>query len=210
VAFLARDLTPTQRTAVRCCFNRQTRTRDPPTENCVYRVLKAVSVLAFQQAIWAWQQARHDAQDGSVVVQEGKALCGSLVTQLVGVINAQSRRTQGVEAGADKSHEIPAGRTFLDRLELASAIALMDALHTRVQTARSIVQEGGGDFVRLVNGKQSGLPAQGRRFLPEDFSPSTVAGRGGPRTNRMNKMRSALGRLNLRLMTSLGRMSRSP
>lgn len=78
---------------------------------------------------------------------DGKALRGSGGTQLVGAINAQSGRTLGVETVADKSNEIPAGQTLLSRLELDGAIALMDALHTQVETAHSIVQEGGGDFV---------------------------------------------------------------
>ena len=176
VASFARDLTPTQRAAVRCWFNRRTRTYDTPTENCIYRVLKAVPVLEFQQAIWAWQQARHGTQDGSVVVLDGKALRGSRGTQLVGAINAQSGRTLGVQAVSDKSNEIPAGQTLLDRLELDGTIALMDALHTQVQTAHSIVQDGGGDFVLFVKGNQAGLLKQAQHFLPEDFSPSTPAG----------------------------------
>jgi hypothetical protein len=110
-------------------------------------------------------------------VLDGKALRGSRGTQLVGAINAQSGRTLGVEAVADKSNEIPAGQTLLDRLELEGTIALLDALHTQVQTARSIVQEGGGDFVLVVKGNQPGLLKQAQHFLPEDFSPSTLAGR---------------------------------
>jgi len=110
------------------------------------------------------------------VVLDGKALRGSQGTQLVGVINAQSGRTLGIQAVADKSNEIPAGQSLLDRLELDGTIALMDAMHTQVQTARAIVQEGGGDFVLFVKGNQSGLLAQAKHFLPEDFSPSTVAG----------------------------------
>ena len=175
VAAFARDLTPTQRAAVRCWFNRRTKTYEAPSENCIYRVLKAVAVLEFQQAVWAWQRARHGSLDGSVVVLDGKALRGSQGTQLVGAINAQSGRTLGVEAVADKSNEIPAGQTLLDRLELDGTIALMDALHTQVQTARSIVQEGGGDFVLFVKGNQAGLLQQAKHFLPEDFSPSTPA-----------------------------------
>jgi hypothetical protein len=69
------------------------------------------------------------------------------------------------------------------RRRLDGAIALMDALHPQVQTARSIVQEGGGDFVLFVKGNPSGLLAQAKHFLPEDFSPSTVASRARPRTN---------------------------
>jgi hypothetical protein len=177
VASFARDLSPTQRAAVRCWFNGKTRTYDPPTENCIYRVLKAIPVLDFQQALWAWQQARHGAQDGSVIVLDGKALRGSGGTQLVGAINAQSGRTLGVETVADKSNEIPAGQTLLDRLELDGTIALMDALHTQVRTAHSVVQEGGGDFALFVKGNQAGLLKQARHFLPEDFSPSALAGR---------------------------------
>jgi hypothetical protein len=144
-------------------------------------VLKAVPVLEFQQALWVWQQARHGAADGQVVVLDGKALRGSGGTQLVGAVNAQSGRTLGVEAVAEKSNEIPAGQILLDRLELDGTIALMDALHTQVQTARAIVQEGGGDFVLFVKGNQSGLLQQAQHFLPEAFSPSTAASRIGAR-----------------------------
>jgi hypothetical protein len=176
VAAFARDLSPRQRAAARCWFNRKTKSYEVPTENCIYRVLKAVRVGEFQEAVWAWQQARYGGQDGSVVVLDGKALRGSQGTQLVGAINAQSGRTLGVEAVADKSNEIPAGQTLLDRLELDGAIALMDALHTQTQTARAIVQERGGDFVLFVKGNQPGLLRQGQHFLPENFSPSTPAG----------------------------------
>jgi hypothetical protein len=177
VASFGADLTPTQRAALRCWFNRKTKTYDPPSENCVYRVLKAVPVLAFQQAVWAWQQARQGGRDGNVVVLDGKVLRGSQGTQLVGAINAQSGRTLGVETVAEKSNEIPAGQTLLGRLELDGVIALMDALHTQVKTAHTVVQEGGGDFVLVVKGNQPSLLQQAQHFLPEDFSPSTPARR---------------------------------
>jgi hypothetical protein len=185
VAGFARDLTPTQRAAVGCWFNRKTKTYEVPTENCIYRVLKAVPVLEFQQAVWAWQQIRHGGLDGSVVVLDGKALRGSGGTQLVGAINAQSGRTLGVEAVAEKSNEIPAGQTLLDRLELDGTIALMDALHTQTQTARTVVQERGGDFVLFVKGNQGGLLHQAQHFLPEDFSPSTSASQPRARPHRV-------------------------
>lgn len=190
VAAFARDLSPTQRAAARCWFNRATKSYDVPTENCVYRVLKAVAVLPFQQAVWAWQQARHGGQDGSVVVLDGKALRGSQGTQLVGAINAQSGRTLAVEAVADKSNEIPAGQTLLERLELDGAIALMDALHTQSKTAHAIVQERGGDYLLFVKANQEGLLRQAQHFLPENFSPSTPAGGQRPRAHRMARHRS--------------------
>jgi hypothetical protein len=183
VALFAQDLSPTQRAGFGCWFNRQKRRYEAPTENCIYRVLKAVPVLPFQQAIWTWQKARLGSEDGDVVVLDGKAVRGSRGTQLVGAINARSGRTLGVQAVADKSNEIPAGQTLLQRLDLDGTIALMDALHTQVQTARSIVQEGGGDFVMVVKGNQETLHTQAKNLLPEDFSPSGDDGQRGPRAH---------------------------
>ncbi len=176
VVLFARGLSRKQRALFRCWFNRRTRQYEVPSENCVYRVLKAVPVQPFQQAVWAWQKARLGAQDGNTVVLDGKALRGSGPTQLVGAIDARSGRTLGVETVADKSNEIPAGQTLLDRLDLEGTIALMDALHTQVETARTIVQEGGGDYVFFVKGNQEGLLKQAQHLLPEDFSPSTLGG----------------------------------
>ena len=177
IALFAQDLTRKQRASLRCWFNRRMRCYDVPTENCFYRVLKAVPLLAFQQALWAWQKARLGAADGQVVVLDGKALRGSGPTQLVGAVNAASGRTLGVETVANKSNEIPAGQTLLDRLDLDGTIALMDALHTQVETARAIVQEGGGDYVLVVKGNQGNLQKQACHFLPEVFSPSVSNGR---------------------------------
>ena len=176
IALFAQNLSPKQRASLRCWFNRRGRRYEVPTENCFYRVLKAVPVLAFQQALWAWQKTRLGSDDGDVVVLDGKALRGSGRTQLVGAINAQSGRTLGVETVADKSNEIPAGQTLLDRLDLDGTIGLMDALHTQVKTAHVIVQEGGGDYVLVVKGNQGNLQKQADHFLPEVFSPSISNG----------------------------------
>ena len=126
VATFAQDLTPTQRAQLRCWFNRRSRQYEAPRENCIYRVLQAVPVLAFLQAVWVWQKVRLGTQDGDVVVLDGKAMRGSGGTQLVGAINARSGRRLGEETVATRSNEIPAGQTLLDRLELDGTIALMD------------------------------------------------------------------------------------
>jgi predicted transposase YbfD/YdcC len=76
-----------------------------------------------------------------------------------------------VETVDQKSNEIPAGRTLLNRLDLDGTIALMDAMHTQVETARTVVQEGGGDYVLVIKGNQSGLLEQAQTLLPESFSP---------------------------------------
>ena len=82
-----------------------------------------------------------------------------------------------------RTREIPAGQTLLDRLELDGTVGLMDALHTQVQTAHTIVQEGGGHFVVSVKGNQGSLLDQAKHFLPEDFPSSALASRARPRPN---------------------------
>lgn len=190
VALFAQDLSPTQRAGFGCWFDRKKGRYDVPSENCIYRVLKSVPVLEFQQAIWAWQKARLGSADGGEVVLDGKAVRGSQGTQLVGAINARSGRALGVEAVADKSNEIPAGQTLLERLDLDGTIALMDALHTQVQTAGAIVQKGGGDFVFVVKGNQKTLFRQAQNLLPENFSPSGDDDGQGARTHRVERHRS--------------------
>ena len=185
VALFAEDLSPTQRASFGCWFNRRTKSYDAPSENCVYRVLKAVPVLEFQQALWAWQKIRLGDADGTEVVMDGKALRGSLGTQLVGAISARSGRTLGVEAVASKSNELPAGQTLLDRLELDGTIVLMDALHTQVETARGVVQEGGADYLMVVKGNQGTLQEQAQLSLPESFSPSVHDAGCRPRQTRV-------------------------
>jgi predicted transposase YbfD/YdcC len=78
----------------------------------------------------------------------------------------------GGERVADKSNEIPAGQTLLGRLELDGLTVLLDGLHTQVQTARAIGQAGGGGYVMVVKGNQSGLLEQARTLLPESVPPS--------------------------------------
>jgi hypothetical protein len=180
IALFAQDLTPAQRASLRCWFNPRTRRYAVPTENCFYRVLKAVPAGPLQQVLWAWQKARLGAADSDVVVLDGKALRGSGPTQLVGAINAGSGRALGVATVAAKSNEIPAGQTLLDRLDLDGTIALLDALHTQVETARAIVQAGGGDYVLVVKGNQGDLQKQARHFLPEVFSPAIPDSRSRP------------------------------
>jgi len=183
VTLFARELSQKQRAALRCYFNWRTHEFDVPGENCFFRVLQSVPVRDFQFALWAWQKARLGGSDGDAVVLDGKALRGSQGTQLVGAINAANGRTLGVEPVADKSNEIPAARTLLDRLELDGTIALMDALHTQVETARTVVQGGGGDYVLIIKANQSGLLEQAQNLLPEDFSPSPPERGERPRTH---------------------------
>ncbi len=83
---------------------------------------------------------------------------------------------------AKGSNEIPAAQGLLRRTPIEDCLALVDAMHAQSETARVIVQEGGGDCLMTVKGSQPGVVGsvqQLHRGLQRAFSPSTAAERGG-------------------------------
>jgi hypothetical protein len=192
-ALYAQGLTRSQRVALRCWFNPRTRQYEVPGENCFYRVLTHVPVADFQRVLWQWQAARRGFLDGPVLALDGKTRRGSGTTHLVGAVNLRSGRTVGAQRVADKSNEIPAGQTLLGRLELDGLTVLLDALHTQVQTARAIVQDGGGGYVMVVKANQSGLLEQARTLLPEGLPPWGREDRRQRRAARTSRPRRADG-----------------
>lgn len=172
IALFAQSLTQAQRVRLRCWRNPKTREYEVPAENCLYRVLTAVPVPELGRALVTWQQRRHGAHDGPVIALDGKTLRGSHATHLVGALNLGSQRWLDLERVPDKTNEIPAAQTLIQRLELDARIAVLDALHTQSQTARAIVQEQGGDYVLCLKGNQPGLQRQAQTLLPESVPPS--------------------------------------
>jgi len=172
IALFAQDLSQAQRIRLRCWRNPRTHEYEVPAENCFYRVLCAAPIQALGQALVDWQTARYGLADGQVIALDGKTLRGSHTTHLVGALNLQSQRWLDLERVADKSNEIPAAQTLIGRLDLEDKIAVLDALHTQVETARAIVQDQGGDYVLCIKANQSGLQRQAQSLLPASVPPS--------------------------------------
>jgi Druantia protein DruA/DDE_Tnp_1-associated len=172
IVLFAQSLTQAQRVRLRCWRNPKTHEYEVPAENCFYRVLTALPVPQLGQALVQWQQLRHSAHDGNLIALDGKTLKGSQSTHLVGALNLGSQRWLDLERVPDKTNEIPAAQTLIERLELDEMIAVLDALHTQTQTARAIVQEQGGDYVLCIKGNQPGLQRQAQTLLPASFPPS--------------------------------------
>ena len=53
IAVFAEEFSRTQCANLRCWYNHRDRGYEVPSENCFYRVLNAVPVLAFSEALWA-------------------------------------------------------------------------------------------------------------------------------------------------------------
>jgi hypothetical protein len=126
------------------------------------------AVLAFQE------QVRGPAPVEELIVLDGKHARASRGAQIVTASTAESQRYLGSELVEQKSNEIPAARQLLERLDLEGRFVSLDALHTQQETARAVVQEGGGDYLLTVKDNQPGLRKQLAQRLPAPgaFPPS--------------------------------------
>jgi hypothetical protein len=114
-----------------------------------------------------------------LIAYDGKALKSARGIELASGYSVHTGRWMGTEAVAAGSNEIPAVQRLLARTDLSGKTAVLDALHTQVETARQIVQDCGGDYVLTVKGNQKGVGqtlAQLWAGAHGAFSPSTLGG----------------------------------
>jgi Domain of unknown function (DUF4338)/DDE_Tnp_1-associated len=194
-AFVA-DMTPGQWAALR--FPRRgprgARHWCVPKETTFFRLLSNVDSPALERALLDWQEqvlGPRPAADTQVAV-DGKELLNSQGTAIVSAYAVASGRWLGSEAVATKSNEIPAAQQLLRRAPIEGALVTADALHTQAETARVIIQEGGGDYLLTVKANQPTVADSVQQLhdgLQHAFSPCSADQRG---PNRRTQSR-ALG-----------------
>jgi hypothetical protein len=77
----------------------------------------------------------------------------------------------------DKTNEIPVARELLARLDVQDRLVGLDALHTQLETACRIVQEGGADYLLSVKENPKGIRRTVEGLLagtPAAFFPSAA------------------------------------
>jgi Domain of unknown function (DUF4338) len=171
---LARRLTQAQRRALGIRQNRAG-VYPAPSRSTFGVLLRGVAWAAVEAAVLAFQeQVRGPASPAELIVLDGKHARASRGAQIVTAATAQSQRYLGSALVEEKSNEIPAARQLLERLELAGRFVSLDALHTQQETARLVVQEGGGDYLLTIKDNQPGLRARLEKLVPAPgaFPPS--------------------------------------
>lgn len=164
---------------------------DYPKETTFQRVLANLDAEAFERILIAWQlQCAGEDTDDQIAI-DGKAQRGSTPhvadeqkPQLVSAQSQPSGQVLGTVAVEEKSNEIPAARTLLEKLgPLDGKLLMLDALHTCQQTLHQSHQDNGADFLIPVKGNQPELEARANASLPERapalISPLGGAGGGG-------------------------------
>ena len=158
LAAFAKTLSEHQLRALR--FRRDTKTGKPrcPGVTTFFRILNEVDELALELALLAWQDQVLGPVQDRIIALDGKALRHSQGGELVSAVGAQSGRWLGTVRTPDKTNEITAARTLLQRLnqrlDLSGRVVVLDALHTNQETARLIVQDLGADYLFTVKANQ--------------------------------------------------------
>ena len=143
------------------------------------RLLQKVSAEQVEAAILAFQaQVRGPAPREELVALDGKAVKRSGGEMLLSAVTVPSLHYLGsAPVPTDKTNEIPVARELLSRLDVQDRLVGLDALHTQLETACRIVQEGGADYLLTVKDNQKGIRRTVEGLLagtPAAFFPSAA------------------------------------
>lgn len=177
LAKFARQMNQGQRRALGIRQDRQ-RQYPTPSQPTFCRLLKSVDARRVEAIVLAFQrQLRGPEPKDDIVAFDGKAARRSQGEQLLTAVAVPSLYYLGSEpVPVDKTNEIPVARELFRRLDLEGRLVGLDALHTQTETARSLVQEAGADYLLTVKDNQKGIrkTVQGLfAAIPAAFSPST-------------------------------------
>jgi len=194
LAAFAKTLSEHQLRALRFRRDKKTGKVRCPGVTTFFRIVNEVDELALELALLAWQDQLLGPVQDRIIALDGKALRHSQGGELVSAVGAQSGRWLGTVRTPDKTNEITAARTLLERLnqrlDLSGKAIVLDALHTNQETARLIVQELGADYLFTVKANQETLHKtvygllQARAFPPSGSGEDRRATGDQPGTRR--------------------------
>lgn len=154
IASFAAKLTPSQRRRLRCYRNKRTGEYDVPKETCIREILYKLDAEAVENVVARWMEGLDETELRCIAI-DGKTLKGTATRNeegekkgalhLVSAVAHHNARFLAQEAVQDKSNEIPAVRTLIERFpDLNGVTVTTDAMHCLDETARVIVQKKGG------------------------------------------------------------------
>lgn len=157
IASFASNLTQQQRRRLRCYRNKHTREHQVPKETCIREILYNLDAEAVENVVARWMEGLDETELRCIAI-DGKTLKGTAkrneegdkkgALHLVSAVNHDNARLLAQEAVADKSNEIPAVRTLIERFPSLDGVTVTtDAMHCLDETARLIVQKKGGPIV---------------------------------------------------------------
>lgn len=158
LAEYAEDLSQGQLRALGFRRNRGTGRIPCPKETTFFRLLSKINPVELEAALLKCLDSLLGPEtDLRTIIIDGKALRSSQGVEIVSAFSGETGRWLGSEMVEDKSNEIPAARTLIERCAVDGTMVLTDALHTQKLSAREIVQDCGADYLMTVKANQKGL-----------------------------------------------------
>ena len=133
-----------------------------PSESTIRRVLQDLDPTDLNTRLRSWLCTRTGTVEGrTVIAVDGKTVRGARLGQASAphLLSALDHATGAVLTQArvaDKSNEIPAIRELLEPLDLDGVVVTADAMHTQVDTA-GWIRDQGGHYVLTPLGNQKTL-----------------------------------------------------
>jgi hypothetical protein len=148
----------------------------PPSEPTVRRVLQRLDAHEADRKIGQWM-IRHAPLAGRAVAIDGKTLRGAhdrgqRAPHLLSAIVHDQALVIGQLAVEEKTNEIPKLGELLAPLPLDGAVVTADALHTQVNSARTIVEDNHADYLFTAKDNQPTLRKDIAALDLESFPPS--------------------------------------
>ena len=136
--------------------------QDLPSESTIRRVLQDLDPADVDAHLRSWLCTRTGTIEGrTVIAVDGKTMRGARTSKdpaphLLAALDHATGAVLTQQRVAGKSNEIPALRELLEPLDLDGVVVSADAMHTQVDTAEWI-RDQGGHYVLTVKGNQKTL-----------------------------------------------------
>lgn len=158
LAKFAGSLNPGQRRALGIRRNRQGK-YPAPSQSTFSRFFSGIDPVRLQNNLLEIQAlVRGPAPKDQLVVIDGKEPRHGSGTSVLSAVSVPSQHFLGSALVDEKTNEIPvAQKELIPSLDLEGRLVSLDALHTQDETARTVVMEGGGDYLLTVKNNQPGL-----------------------------------------------------
>lgn len=170
-----------------------------PDESTLRKLFARIDTDALDTAlgVWMWTrtfvvgQRRIIALDGKTVRGARDRTADTAAPHLVAAFDHEAGVVLGQVCVDAKSNEIPAARTLLAQLDLAGAVATLDAMHTQTATVEQITAAG-GDYVFTVKKNMPSLHAKHKalpwKSVPAARSTTTAKGKRITRTIKVTSV----------------------
>jgi predicted transposase YbfD/YdcC len=180
IASFAGKLTQKQRRRLRCRRNKHSGEYDVPKEHCIREVLYKLDAEGLENAVSRWMEGLDETELRCIAI-DGKTLKGTArrdaegnktgALHLVSAVSHDNARLVAQEAVEEKSNEIPAVRTLIERLpHLDGVTVTTDAMHGLDKTARLVVQKKGGDYNFRLRDNQPTMRKKAEQLLEAQYS----------------------------------------